>query len=117
MERIGYFNGQIGDLDTMQIPLCDRSVFYGDAVYDAILVLDRKCFALDLHLDRLYRSCAMTQISFAMERSALEAEIDRLLAQMEGRCACQFQRQCDPNCTAHNSQRSQQGCQNNSFGG
>ena len=80
MERIGYFNGQIGDLDTMQIPLCDRSVFYGDAVYDAILVLDRKCFALDLHLDRLYRSCAMTQIPFAMERSALEAEIDRLLA-------------------------------------
>ena len=23
MERIGYFNGQIGDLDTMQIPLCE----------------------------------------------------------------------------------------------
>jgi len=79
MERIGYFNGQIGDLDTMQIPLCDRSVFYGDAVYDAVLVLDRKCFTLDLHLDRLYRSCAMTQIQFTMERSALEAEIQRLL--------------------------------------
>ena len=79
MERIGYFNGQIGDLDTMQIPLCDRSVFYGDAVYDAVLVLDRKCFTLDLHLDRLYRSCNLTQIQFTMERSALEAEIGRLL--------------------------------------
>lgn len=79
MERIGYFNGQIGDLDTMQIPICDRSVFYGDAVYDAILVLDRKTFALDLHLDRLYRSCAMTQIQFAMPREELEAEIDKLL--------------------------------------
>ena len=79
MERIGYFNGQIGDLDTMQIPLCDRSVFYGDAVYDAILILDQKCFTLDLHLDRLYRSCALTQIEFTMERSVLEAEIQRLL--------------------------------------
>lgn len=79
MERIGYFNGEIGDLDTMQIPLCDRSVFYGDAVYDAVLVLDRKCFALDLHLDRLYRSCAMTQIAFELTREELEAEIQRLL--------------------------------------
>lgn len=80
MERIGYFNGQIGNLDEMMIPLCDRSVFYGDAVYDAVLVLDKKPFALDLHLDRLYRSCAMTQIEFNMPRSELEAEIDRLLA-------------------------------------
>ena len=68
MDRIGYFNGTIGNLDTMQIPLCDRSVFYGDAVYDAILVLDRKPFTLDLHLDRLYRSCALTEIAFSMAR-------------------------------------------------
>lgn len=80
MERIGYFNGQIGDLDTMQIPLCDRSVFYGDAVYDAVLVLDRTCFALELHLDRLYRSCQLTQIEFAMPREALVAEIEKLLS-------------------------------------
>lgn len=79
MKRIGYFNGRIDDLDTMQIPLCDRSVFYGDAVYDAVLVLDRKCFALDLHLDRLYNSCALTQIQFRMPRQELEAEIEKLL--------------------------------------
>lgn len=79
MERIGYFNGCIGDLDTMQIPLCDRSVFYGDAVYDAVLVLDRKCFALEEHLQRLYSSCAMTQIDFAMPKEELEREIQRLL--------------------------------------
>lgn len=79
MERIGYFNGVIGDLDTMQIPLCDRSVFYGDAVYDAVLVLDRKCFALEKHLQRLYRSCALTQIEFTMAKEQLEGEIARLL--------------------------------------
>ena len=79
MERIGYFNGQIGDLDTMTIPLCDRSVFYGDAVYDAVLVLDRKPFTLDLHIDRLYSSCRLTQIEFTMSREILEKEIFRLL--------------------------------------
>lgn len=79
MERIGYFNGVIGNYDEMTIPFSDRSVFYGDAIYDAVLVLDKKPFALDLHLDRLYRSCALTQIKFDMEREDLIKEINRLL--------------------------------------
>ena len=79
MKRIAYFNGEIGSYDEMTIPLSDRSVFYGDAVYDAILVLDRKMFALDLHLDRLYKSCAMTEIAFDMPRGELKAEIERLI--------------------------------------
>ena len=75
-----YFNGEIGNYEEMTIPLADRSVFYGDAVYDAVLVLNKKPCALGLHLDRLYRSCAMTEIAFTMPREQLEQEIDRLLA-------------------------------------
>lgn len=81
METIAYFNGQIKNYDEMMIPMADRSVLYGDAIYDAILVLDRKPFAMALHLDRLYRSCAMAQIRFEMPRQQLLTEIDRLLAQ------------------------------------
>lgn len=79
MNRVAYFNGKIGKYEEMMIPFSDRSVFYGDAIYDAVLVLDRKPFALDLHLDRLYRSCAMTQIQFSMTREDLKQEIARLL--------------------------------------
>ena len=79
MKRIAYFNGMIGNYDEMTIPFSDRSVFYGDAIYDAVLVLDRKPFALGLHLDRLYRSCAMTDIHFTMPREELTQEIQRLL--------------------------------------
>lgn len=81
VERIGYFNGEIGNLDEMKIPLCDRSVFYGDAVYDAVLVIEAKPFALGLHLDRLYRSCKLAEIEFAMPREQLESEIATLLKQ------------------------------------
>ena len=80
MERIAYYNGLIGDYDQMVIPFADRSVFFGDAVYDAVLVLDQKPFALGLHLDRLYRSSAMLGIHFEMPRRELEQEIDKLLA-------------------------------------
>ena len=83
MKRIGYFNGEIGNYDEMTIPFSDRSVFYGDAIYDAVLVLDRKPFALGLHLDRLYKSCAMTEIAFDMPRETLLQEIDRLLAEAD----------------------------------
>ena len=80
MKRIAYFNGQIGSYDEMMIPFSDRSVFYGDAIYDAVLVLDQKPFALELHLDRLYKSCAMTEIPFTMPREELKQEIAKHLA-------------------------------------
>lgn len=79
MERVGYFNGIIGNYDEMTVPFGDRSIYYGDAVYDAVLVLDRRPFALDKHLDRLYRSCTMTEIPFDMPRDHLVKEISRLL--------------------------------------
>ena len=84
MATKAYFNGQIGNYDEMTIPLADRSVFYGDAVYDAVLVLNKKPFALDLHVDRLYNSCKLADIAFEMPREVLCAEIDRLLDASEG---------------------------------
>ena len=83
MGAIGYFNGEIGELKNLKIPLCDRSVFFGDAVYDAVLVLNRCPFALDLHLDRLYNSCRLTEIVFSMPRDTLKSEIGRLLAEAD----------------------------------
>ncbi|MBR5329151.1 MAG: aminotransferase class IV [Firmicutes bacterium] len=83
MTRIGYFNGQIGNFDEMTIPITDRSIYFGDAVYDAVLVLDRKPFALELHIDRLYNSCKLMDIVFEMTRDELKKEIDRLLEQTD----------------------------------
>ena len=79
MKTTGYFNGEIGELSEMKIPLCDRSVFYGDAIYDAVLVLKGIPFALELHLDRLYNSCKLAEIAFTMPREELKGEIEKLL--------------------------------------
>lgn len=84
MERVGYFNGEIGNIDEMVIPLCDRSVFFGDAVYEAVLVVNKKPFTLDLHLDRLYNSLKLTEIKFDMPRNELKAEIDKVIKASEG---------------------------------
>ena len=84
MQTKAYMNGEIGNYNEMSIPLSDRSVFYGDAVYDAVLVLEKKPFALGLHLDRLYRGCELAEIKFTMPREVLVSEIDRLLSASEG---------------------------------
>lgn len=84
MERVGYFNGKIGNIDEMFIPLCDRSVFFGDAVYEAVLVLNKKPFTLDLHLDRLYNSLKLTEINFDMPRDTIKAEIEKVIDASEG---------------------------------
>ena len=81
--RIGYFNSKIAPLEELSIPLTDRSVFFGDAVYDAVLVINRKPYTLDRHLDRLYNSCRMINIEFNTSREFLKGEIEKLLSASE----------------------------------
>ena len=62
MKTLGYYNGTVGELDTLTVPFCDRVHFFGDGVYEATLALNYNIYALDEHIDRLYRSAAMVDI-------------------------------------------------------
>ena len=35
MENIGYYNGKTDLIENMMIPMGDRSVYFGDGVYDS----------------------------------------------------------------------------------
>ena len=37
MRSLGYYNGEIGVLEEMRIPMNDRACWFGDGVYDAHL--------------------------------------------------------------------------------
>lgn len=80
MPAIGYYNGTVGLLDRMQIPMNDRAVYFGDGCYEACFAQNgRLCFA-DAHLDRFYRSLEALRIPFSMTREQLLSEIGRCLA-------------------------------------
>ncbi len=87
MKRVGYYNGKIGNIDEMMMPVCDRSVFFGDAVYEAVLVLNHKPFTLDLHLTRLYNSLNLTHIPFAMSKEELTKEVDKVIEASDATCS------------------------------
>lgn len=66
MKNYAYYNGKVGLIEEMTIPMNDRSTYFGDGVYDAALVCNHQVFSLKEHLDRFYNSCKLLRIDFKM---------------------------------------------------
>ncbi|SCJ76572.1 D-alanine aminotransferase [Anaerotruncus sp. 2789STDY5834896] len=81
MTDIGYYDGQIGPIDTLKAPITDRALYFGDGVYDAAVCQNGRLFALDEHLDRFYDSLRLLRIPAPMEKSRLS----QLLCDLAGR--------------------------------
>ena len=47
MKEVGYYNGTIGPLAEMTVPIFDRALYFGDGIYEATCVRNRIAFALD----------------------------------------------------------------------
>jgi branched-chain amino acid aminotransferase len=80
-ERVVHINGRLVPESQAVISVFDRSVQWGDAVYDAARTFDHRPFKLHEHIERLYRSCAYTRMPIhvlpdEMEKNTLEV-IDR----------------------------------------
>ncbi len=77
MKNVGYYNGEIGPLEEMKIPMLDRAVYFGDGCYDATTFANNHIFALEDHLDRFYNSLRLLEIPFEMTREELAAELQK----------------------------------------
>lgn len=51
-----YLNGELTPLSEAKIPVLDRGFIFGDGVYEAIPMYDRKLFRAKQHMARLFRS-------------------------------------------------------------
>ena len=67
MKEVGYYNGTIGPLAEMTVPIFDRALYFGDGIYEATCVANRIPFALDDHLDRMYNSLRLLEIPQAVK--------------------------------------------------
>jgi D-alanine transaminase len=56
MRALGLVDGKIVDLAENVVPMEDRGHQFGDGVYEVTMVYNKHCFALEMHMDRLYRS-------------------------------------------------------------
>lgn len=83
MRDIAYYNGAIGPIDEIKAPITDRGFYFGDGVYDAAMVRNKKIFALSDHLDRFYNSMHLLRIHPPMPREELAAVLNDLVSRLD----------------------------------
>lgn len=83
MRDIAYYNGKIGRIDEVQAPITDRGFYFGDGVYDAAMVNNKKIFELEDHLDRFYNSLKLLRIEPPMQRDELTKTLNDLVSQLD----------------------------------
>jgi len=89
MKEVGYYNGVIGPLAEMTVPIFDRALYFGDGIYEATCIRNGIPFALDDHLDRMYNSLRLMEIPFTMSREEITTELKKVIAAAEPE-PCQF---------------------------
>ena len=79
MQYVGYYNGEIGPLEEMKIPMLDRTVFFGDSCYDMATFRNRRAFALRDHLNRFFGGLKALDIHAPWTYDELAGEIQRCI--------------------------------------
>ncbi len=79
MERVAYYNGQIGAPEDLVVPFLDRVAFFGDGVYDATMASRGVILYLEDHLDRFWDSMSFMRFEPNFSREQLVAELQRVL--------------------------------------
>lgn len=83
MKNLGYYNGKYASLDEMTVPFNDRVHFFGDGVYEATLARNYKIYALDEHIDRLYRSASMVDINIRESKEEMKEILKDLVKKLD----------------------------------
>lgn len=72
MKTLGYYDGKIGELQDMYVPMLDRACYFGDGIYDATYSRNKKIFAVDEHIDRFFLGLDRADIRIGMTKSQLK---------------------------------------------
>ena len=77
--RCCYLDGEFLPLAEARVSVLDRGFIFGDAVYEVMVALEGRLFALDEHLERLARSLAAVQIRDPLTAAEWRAMLARLV--------------------------------------
>ena len=93
MKRIGYYNGEMGEADSLRIPMQDRAMFFGDGVYDFVFACGGKFFALNDHIDRFFNSMRLLEIEPSCTKEELAEKLQMCLdaSEIPGQASVYFQ--------------------------
>lgn len=83
MKTLGYYNGAIGELDRMTVPMLDRACYFGDGVYDVTYARNYRIYALEEHVDRFFQSAKELKIQPNFTKGDLTSLLGDLVKKMD----------------------------------
>ena len=83
MKDLGYYNGRVGRIADMTVPMNDRACTFGDGVYDATYARNHVIYNLSAHVERFFSSAEKLRIRIPMERERLAALLSDLVKQVD----------------------------------
>jgi D-alanine transaminase len=83
MENLGYYNGAIGPIEQMVIPMGDRACYFGDGLFEVTYTKNHIPYSLGEHMDRLYASARELDIQIPLQKDEFEALIRSLIRRVD----------------------------------
>lgn len=83
MQTLGYYNGEIGLLDEVKVPMLDRGCYFGDGIYDATYCRNYKPFALEEHIERFFEGAKATKMNLPQSKKQLKELICELVKKVD----------------------------------
>lgn len=83
MKTLGYYNGNIDEVDRMQVPFLDRACFFGDGIYDATMTRHHRIVFLEDHVDRFFNSARLLRIDIPVTKDELKELLRDLVARVD----------------------------------
>lgn len=83
MKNLGYYNGKIGLIEEMTVPMNDRAGYFGDGIYDATYSRNHIIYALDEHIERFFNSARLVGMEVPMSREELAELLTSLVKKVD----------------------------------
>lgn len=84
MKNLGYYNGRVGLIEEISVPMTDRAFYFGDGVYDAVMCRNNIPYLLFEHVNRLYQNCHLLGITPPKTKEELSHLIKELVKLVDG---------------------------------
>ena len=74
-----YVNGKIVPSEEAVVSVFDHGFLYGDGIYETLIAYDGVIFKLDEHLERLYRSASLINLTIPLKAEQLKSALYQTL--------------------------------------
>ena len=83
MKNLGYYNGEIGLIEEMRVPMLDRACVFGDGIYDATYSRNHIIYNLEEHVDRFFSSAEKLRMTVPMDKKELSQLLSELVLKVD----------------------------------